>query len=138
MKIGLDFDRVLFDTDSFKEELNDKFPKFGDTYDQAKKDGFYNLEKHAELLDIEQEELLEEMRKCQEYLYSDTEKLDELGEDHEVIIVTRGDPVIQKEKLECSGALEYVDDYEIITEGTKEIFWSMIGGKNWKESIYLD
>ncbi|MFT4892445.1 MAG: phosphoglucosamine mutase [Candidatus Nanohaloarchaea archaeon] len=135
MKIGIDFDRVLFDTDRFKEDLNTEFPRFGDTYDQAKQDGFYNLEKHAEIMEVDQKELLDEMRNCSEYLYSDVGKLEELRKEHEVIVVTRGDPVIQKEKLQYSGVLEYVDGYEIITEGTKEVADIDFLVDDWKEEL---
>jgi phosphomannomutase len=135
MKIGIDFDRVLFDTDSFKQELDTEFPKFGDTYDQAKKDGFYNLQKHADIMGVSEEELLDEMRNCRKHLYSDIEELEKLRDEHEVIVVTRGDPVIQKEKLEYSGALEYVDGYEIITEGTKEVGGIDFLIDDWEEEL---
>lgn len=121
MRIGIDFDRVLFQTDRFKEDLTKEFPRFGETYDQAKKDDFYNMKKHAEIMDVEIEELLKEIRKCSEYVYSDVDVLDRLGEEHEIIIVTRGDPVIQREKLENSGVLEHVDGYQIVTDRAKDV-----------------
>lgn len=135
MRIGIDFDRVLFDTDSFKKDLDEKFPEFSETYDKAKKDGFYNLEEHAKLMDIHEEELLEEMRNCREYLYSDVEKLEKLREENEVVIVTRGDPVIQKEKLECSGVLQHVDGYEIVEEGTKDVAGIDLLVDDWEKEI---
>ncbi|PSG99119.1 MAG: hypothetical protein BRC29_03255 [Nanohaloarchaea archaeon SW_7_43_1] len=135
MKIGIDFDRVLFDTDGFKKNLTEKFPEFNETYDQAKKDNYYNLEKHAKLLGVEEEKLLAEMRKCEEYLYSDVEKLEKLKDKHELIIVTRGDPVLQKEKLEYSGALEYFDGYEIVTDGSKDVRGIDFLVDDWKEEL---
>ncbi|PSH01870.1 MAG: hypothetical protein BRC27_00675 [Nanohaloarchaea archaeon SW_10_44_10] len=83
MKIGIDFDRVLFDTDRFKKNLTEKFPEFNETYNQAKKDNYYNLEKHAKLLGVKEEKLLAEMRKCEEYLYSDVKKLEKLNTERE-------------------------------------------------------
>jgi phosphomannomutase len=135
MRIGIDFDRVLFDTDAFKNELNEKFPEFSDTYDKAKKEGFYNFEEHAKLMDVQEEKLLEEMRKCQEYLYEDLEKLEKLREENDLVIVTRGDPVIQKEKLEYSGVLQYVDEYEIVKEGTKDVAEIDVLVDDWKKEI---
>jgi len=133
VKIGVDFDRVLFDTDGFKKNLTEKFPEFNETYNQAKKDSYYNLEKHARLLGVEEEKLLAEMRKCEEYLYSDVKKLEKLKDKHELLIVTRGDPVVQKEKLEYSGALEYFNGYEIVTDGSKDVRGIDFLVDDWKE-----
>jgi FMN phosphatase YigB (HAD superfamily) len=119
MKVGVDFDRVLFDTDAFKKELNRHFPRFNETYAEANRDGYYNLEKHAELLEVEESEIIETMRDSADYLYGDVEKLSDLQ--YEVVIVTRGDPVIQKEKMEESGVLDYVDDYFIVQEDSKDV-----------------
>lgn len=135
MKIGIDFDRVLFRTDQYKKDLEKEFPDFGETYDQARKEDFYNLEKHAEIMDVDMDDLLEEMGKCREYLYEDIYILEELRKEHEVIIVTRGDPVLQKEKLENSGILEHVDGYEIVTEGNKEVAGIEFLVDDWRKEI---
>jgi hypothetical protein len=52
VRIGVDFDRVLFDTEEFKQYLENEIPDFLDTYGLATGQG-YNPEKHAEIMDID-------------------------------------------------------------------------------------
>ncbi|MFB6203251.1 MAG: HAD-IA family hydrolase [Candidatus Nanohaloarchaea archaeon] len=117
MKIGIDFDRVLFDTDAFKDHLFSTFPDFDTTYDRAKQDGVYDPERHARLMGVEPEEIYRELDRADRFLYSDVEVLKEV--DHRVVIVTRGDQEFQELKLERSGVLEYVDGYIVVQDAPK-------------------
>lgn len=118
MRVGIDFDRVLFKTDKFKEEvLFDEIENFKETYEKV--DGVYSPEKHAEILDIPVEDIMQVLEKASEYLYSDTKLLEK--SEHDFVIVTRGDPVFQEEKLEHSGALNFVEDHVIVKEENKDV-----------------
>lgn len=118
MKIGIDFDRVLFKTDEFKEEiLFSEIDGFKETY--SKIDGVYSPEKHAEKLDIPVERIMESLDKAAKYLYDDVKLLEE--SEHEFVIVTRGDPVFQEEKVQRSGALDFVDDHVVVQDRTKDV-----------------
>lgn len=118
MRIGIDFDRVLFKTDRFKEEvLFEEIDGFEETYSQI--DGVYSPEKHAEILEIPVEDILQILEKASEYLYDDVELLKK--SEHEFVIVTRGDPIFQKEKLEHSGILKLVEEHKIVQEEDKDV-----------------
>ncbi|WEL23980.1 hypothetical protein [Candidatus Nanohalovita haloferacivicina] len=118
MKVGLDFDRVLFRTDEFKEEvLFAEIENFQETY--SKIDGVYSPEKHAEKLGISIEKIMECLDRASEYLYEDIELLRDSN--HEFIIVSRGDPVFQEEKVQRSGALDFVEDHIILQDRTKDV-----------------
>ena len=118
MKIGIDFDRVLFKTDKFKKEvLFSEIDNFQETYSQI--DGVYSPKEHAEILDIPEDKILSCLDKASEYLYPDTELLRESS--HEFIIVTRGDPVFQEEKVERSGALDFVENHVVVQEQNKDV-----------------
>ncbi|QKQ98805.1 hypothetical protein GKQ38_04755 [Candidatus Nanohaloarchaea archaeon] len=118
MRIGIDFDRVLFRTDEFKEEvLFSEIENFQETY--SKIDGVYSPEKHAEKLGISVKKIMESLDKASEYLYEDIKLLEE--SEHEFIIVTRGDPVFQEEKVERSGALKFVEDHVVVQEKSKDV-----------------
>ncbi len=119
LRIGVDFDRVLFDTDAFKQELESRFSRFSETYSRARNEQGYDFRKHAEILGVEPETLLSEMENAEKFLFSDVKLLDKL--DHEKIIVTRGDPQFQRRKLESSGVLKYFSDFFIVQEEPKDI-----------------
>ncbi len=118
LRIGIDFDRVLFKTDEFKQFLEEKMPGFNEEY--IRTGGIYDPEKHAENLGVEREELFELLDYAADFLYEDIGGLEEL-DGHEVFIVSRGDPVFQKEKIERSGADELVDSVEIVEDGDKDV-----------------
>lgn len=118
MRIGIDFDRVLFKTDRFKEEvLFKEIENFEETYEKV--DGVYSPEKHAEVLGIPVEEIMRTLEKASEYLYSDIKLLEQ--SEHDFVIVTRGDPVFQEEKLEHSGVLKFVEDHVVVQEKNKDV-----------------
>ncbi len=117
MRIGIDFDRVLFDTDAFREHLDEKIPGFNDTYP---KNQLYNPEEHAEVLGVDPEKIHETIEECEQFVYPDIEKLEKL-ESHKLILVSRGDPVFQKEKIEESGVKKYFDEIVIVQSEDKDV-----------------
>ena len=121
VKIGIDFDRVLFQTDKFKRHLFKRFEQFEETYDDSVKNGVYNPHVHAELMDTTVEDIFEEIQKTSEFLYDDVSRLQKLQEKFEVVIVSRGDPVFQREKIIDSGVTEYVDDFHIVQDKPKDV-----------------
>jgi len=120
MKIGIDFDRVLFKTDRFKDHLFNRFETFEETYENAVQNGIYRPQRHAELMDTTVEEIFDELKNTSEFLYEDVSRLQKLQESFEVVIVSRGDPVFQREKIIDSGVKEYVDDFHIVQDKPKD------------------
>lgn len=121
MKIGIDFDRVLFKTEEFKNHLFDRFEEFEETYKQAKENGVYYPQKHAELMDTTVEEIFHELQNTSKFLYEDVSKLQKLQNEFEIVIVSRGDPVFQREKIMDSGVENYVDDFHIVQDKPKDV-----------------
>ena len=119
MKIGVDFDRVLFDTNSFKRHLEEKLPGFSETYEIARENNLYNPDKHADILGVEVEQIFEEIESAKNFLYSDVKALEDI--EHEIIIVSRGDQEFQGLKIQESGVLEYVDGFEVVEDGKKQV-----------------
>lgn len=119
MKIGFDFDRVLFDTDSFNEHLkeNVKGLKHVDASPYNENE-VYSPEIHAELCGIPVERIYEAISDTSKFLYSDVSLLNEI--DDEVVIVSRGEKEFQKAKIENSGILKYVEDFYVIEKGAKD------------------
>lgn len=122
MKIGIDFDRTLFDTDSFKEHLEDRFPGFSSTYSQSKENDVYRPRRHAELLDVELEEIFDEMQECSRFLYSDIESLEKLREDgHQLFLISRGEEEIQRLKIKGSDVQRFFEKTAVISESIEEL-----------------
>ncbi|MFB6204548.1 MAG: hypothetical protein ABEJ75_02800 [Candidatus Nanohaloarchaea archaeon] len=118
MIVGIDFDRVLFDTDSFNKYLEDETGLHhveGDVHD---KNGNYDPGKHAELCGIDVEEIYSAMEDLERFLYDDVEKLQQLDS---AVIVTRGAKKFQERKIESSGVLKYVPEYIIVESGSKDV-----------------
>lgn len=119
MKIGIDFDRVLFDTEKFKQHLEEKIPGFDQSYKDARENGLYNPEKHAEILGVEVEKIFEEIENAKNFLYDDIEELENL--EHELIIVSRGDKEFQGLKIQESGVMEHLDDFKVVEDENKQV-----------------
>jgi hypothetical protein len=120
VKIGLDFDRVLFDTDSFNEylkgEVKDLKHVDSSPYNEH---GVYSPKIHAELCGIDVEDIYEKMTDLEKFLDSDISVLESF--DHEFVIVTRGESEFQKRKVEGSGANKYVEDVIVVEKGSKDV-----------------
>ena len=121
MRIGFDFDRVLFDTDSFNKYLKDETGLYhveGSVYDE---NGCYSPEKHAEMCSIDVDTVYEAMDHLNQFLFSDIDDLRKLSKDHELVIVTRGKEKVQRKKVKNSGAQRLFDELFILQEGPKDI-----------------
>lgn len=147
MKIYLDFDRTLFDCDQFLGDLYQiikkyNIPKkvFKDCQILCKKEGFnpHNiLEKVDEISSFNHgiyQDINELLKNTSSYLYSDTISfLNYLKNKHyEIIILTKGNLVYQKEKIINAHIENYYSDL-IITmkhKGNLDI--------DYKNSIFID
>jgi FMN phosphatase YigB (HAD superfamily) len=121
MKIGVDFDRVLFKTDEFNEYLKENTGLHhvdGDVYDDH---DCYSPEKHAELCGIDTEEVFDAIKDLNRFLYPDVDELNRLKPEHELVIVTRGEEKFQKQKIRESGAERLFDRLLIVQEGSKDV-----------------
>jgi 5'(3')-deoxyribonucleotidase len=121
MKIGIDFDRVLFKTDEFNEYLKDETGLHhveADVYDE---NGCYSPKKHAEACGISVEEVFKALKDLNQFLYPDVDKLKRLKQDHELVIVTRGEEKFQKQKIKNSGVQRLFDKLYIIQNGSKDV-----------------
>jgi FMN phosphatase YigB (HAD superfamily) len=121
MRIGVDFDRVLFRTDDFNEYLNEETGLHhvdGDVYDEH---GCYSPSKHAELCGVEVEEIYDVMEDLNRFLYPDVDELNRLKPEHELVIVTRGEERFQKEKIRATGVQRLFDQVFIVQEGPKDV-----------------
>ncbi len=119
MRIGLDFDRVLFDTDSFDDFYKDVEGLYHVESPAPVKHGVYDPEMHAEICGIPKERIWKVFEHdLSQFLYDDIELLDEL--DHELIIVTRGHEKFQKLKIEASGITEKVKEIIVVQKRSKD------------------
>lgn len=120
MIVGIDFDRVLFDTDRFNEALKEATGLHhvdADVYDDR---GNYSPEKHAEACGVNPEKIYSFVEdNVRKFLYPDVKALEDL--DHEIWIVTRGEERFQRAKVENSGIEKLVDDVEIVENGDKDV-----------------
>jgi len=121
MRIGIDFDRVLFDTDSFDEYMKQETEGLhhveADVEDEY---GNYDPEKHARECGIEPGKVWDALKKLEKFVYEDVEKLEELDE-HELVIVTRGNQKFQRTKIENSGVEKFFDKVYTVQQGSKEV-----------------
>lgn len=117
MRIGVDFDRVLFDTPDFKEYLENEIPGFLDTYGLATGQG-YDPERHAEIMDIDPQTIYDTLNyQGGRFLYDDVDELDEWDSEHEVVVISRGDKEFQGTKIENA---ELGFEYFIVTGEAQE------------------
>ncbi|MFB6217372.1 MAG: hypothetical protein ABEJ72_10495 [Candidatus Aenigmatarchaeota archaeon] len=121
MRIGIDFDRVLFDTDRFNDYMKNNIEGLVhvDTspYDEH---GNYSPEIHAELCGIPVEKVYEALEDLERFVYDDIEKLEQLSE-HDLIIVTRGRKKFQETKIQNSGVKNFFDQVVVVEEGDKDV-----------------
>lgn len=108
MRVGIDFDGVLFDVEAFKHDLYERLDDFEATYPDAKQDGLYRPRRHAELMGIEYSELVDVFA-CAADHRRDLDPLTHLSS-HTLILVTRGSRPFQQLKVELTRAGEYFDE----------------------------
>jgi FMN phosphatase YigB (HAD superfamily) len=119
--VGFDFDRVLFDTEKFKDHLFRSIDGFDETYSEAvDENNVYRPKKHAEILDISMEEFWHAVEYADQCLYEDVDKLEQLPGDLRAVIVSRGAQTFQTEKIKKSGILDYVDEFIVVQERAKD------------------
>ncbi|MFB6244924.1 MAG: hypothetical protein ABEJ03_01100 [Candidatus Nanohaloarchaea archaeon] len=120
MRIGVDFDRVLFDTDSFDSALKEKTGLYHVEEDVYDDNGCYSPEKHARVCGIEPEEVYDWVTQAGEFVYNDYRALEDLKENHELVLVTRGHERFQRAKIEASGVERVFDRIEVVKTESKD------------------
>lgn len=118
MRIGLDFDRVLFDTDSFDEYYKKETGLYHVDADVFDQNGNYDPVKHAKICGVDKEKVWNALNDLEKFIYEDVEQLKNLN-GHELVIVTRGNREFQKKKMQGSNIWNYINEYTIIEEGPK-------------------
>ncbi|MFB6159003.1 MAG: hypothetical protein ABEJ95_05100 [Candidatus Nanohalobium sp.] len=121
MKIGIDFDRVLFDTDSFNKYLKKHTGLHHVESDVYDRNGNYSPEKHAEACGIDVEEVYRTAENAQKFIYSDIEELEKLKPKHRLVLVTRGEQKLQEKKMEKTQVKQLFNEVHIIQEGSKDV-----------------
>lgn len=121
MKIGIDFDRVVFDTDEFNKYIKEETGLHHVDAEVHDEHGNYSPEKHAEASDVAIEKVYEVMEEgLEQFLYDDIEMLKDIDR-HSFVIVTRGEDRFQRAKIEASGAEKFFDEIFTIQEGSKDV-----------------
>lgn len=119
MRIGIDFDRVIFDTERFDQYFKDHTDLYHVEEDVYDENGNYSPEKHAEVCGVEINDVYSSLEELGKFVYDDIRSLaDELSE-HELVIVTRGEERFQRKKVEASSVMDIFDDVEFIESGKK-------------------
>lgn len=118
MIVGIDFDRVLFDTKSFKFHLEKRFPRYIETYPADKQ--LYQPSIHAKRMGISVNQLMQEVKASNQFLRSDVSVLDQLVS-HNLVIVSRGDKRFQLTKIEYSGITDVIDSIYIVQTESKSV-----------------
>lgn len=118
MRVGIDFDGVLFDTASFKQYLEREIPGFLTHYNDHRE--AYELEPTDEALGIEISELLSRVDALQDFVINDLDRLTSLAH-HDLILVSRGPHWFQKTKIVNSGVANYMNEVVIVRDESKDM-----------------
>lgn len=120
MKIGVDFDRTIFDTDSFNKLYNSSIEGLEHIEDPSPmRNGVYDPELHAEICNIDPSKIWDFMdQDLGRFVYDDIDILKEL--DHELVIVTRGHEKLQRNKIKSSGVMDFFSDFVVVQEEPKD------------------
>lgn len=120
MILGIDFDRVLFDTDRFNEDLKEATELHhveAEVYDE---NGNYSPEKHAEAAGADTENIYEFVEQnARKYIYPDVKELAKL--EHEIWIVTRGEKKFQEAKIQAAGIENLAEKIVVVEDGSKDV-----------------
>jgi hypothetical protein len=120
VRIGVDFDRVLFDTDSFNEYLKEEVEELIHVETRPYNEhGVYSPEMHADLCGIDPEKIYEALTNLDQFVYDDMDVL--FDSEHEIIVVTRGEIEFQKAKVEATEIAEKAEDVVIVEKGSKDV-----------------
>jgi FMN phosphatase YigB (HAD superfamily) len=154
MKIVLDFDHTLFDTEEFKQALQDRLAMFGVTIDQFNSNyrivkeqlGHYDYQEHLRLLaqeeELDENDLLlsfnEIIGTANEFLFADTieflESLKAISKT-ELYLLTFGQDKFQQAKVEASGIKPYFKEV-VDTIDSKLKFFEK--NKEFQKAIFID
>lgn len=120
MRIGIDFDRVLFDTDAFNEYMKQEVDGLHHVDEEpVDENGNYDPGRHAELSGIDVEEVYSALDDLERFLFDDVHELEEL--EGEKVIVSRGNREFQMMKIRRSGVEKFVDEVVIVEDGSKNV-----------------
>lgn len=109
-RVGIDFDRVLFNTDGFADALKDKFSFEGKT-DAHYPGGLYDIRSHAESSGVDPERVVEfAENSIKDFTFDGLHHFKEL----DAFVVTRGLRWWQELKVRNSGVLSYVDGFIVV------------------------
>lgn len=137
----LDFDGVVFDDQRFKKDFRRVFADHGithrvyeDTYHDAKetRKGTYELDAHlkiiaAEYLTVDHKALRKDIMalavRSRRYVFADAKTFlaDAKKKRHTLFLVSAGDSVFQKEKINASGISSFFDDIAITSASQKSL-----------------
>lgn len=121
MIVGFDFDRVLFQTEKFKQHLFRSLEGFDETYKDALDDNdIYQPKKHAEIMGVSMEEFWHAVEYADQCLHDDVHKIKELPNGFNPIIVSRGAQKFQTAKIKNSGILDYLNEFIIVQNRAKD------------------
>jgi FMN phosphatase YigB (HAD superfamily) len=154
MKIVLDFDHTLFDTEKFKQALQDRMAMFGVTVDQfnynyrivKEQSGYYNYREHLRLLsqadELDENDLLlsfnEIISSANEFLFPDTLEFLEalkLMSDAELYLLTFGQDEFQQAKVEASGIKDFFREVADTIE-SKLLYFDQ--NKDLQNAVFID
>ncbi|MBU1074752.1 HAD hydrolase-like protein [Patescibacteria group bacterium] len=154
MKIVLDFDHTLFDTEKFKQALQGRLAMFGVTVDQFNSNyrivkeqlGHYDYQEHLRLLaqeeELDENDLLlnfnEIVNSANEFLFPDVlnflESLKAISKS-ELYLLTFGQDKFQQAKVEASGIRPYFKEV-VDTVDSKLIFFDQ--NKKLQKATFVD
>lgn len=118
MKIGLDFDKTVFDTGGLVEELPVDLELFKNTFEKVYLSGNYTAERHAQELqdrgkEVSANRIKDVYSKAPNYLK--TEVLEKASSKHCLFMVTRADTKgWQQQKIRAAAAEKYFHDIYIV------------------------
>ncbi|MFB6100616.1 MAG: hypothetical protein ABEK16_05070 [Candidatus Nanohalobium sp.] len=120
MRIGIDFDRVIFDTDSFNEYLKEEVEGLEHVETSPYNEhGVYSPEIHAEICGIDVERIYDAMEELGGFVYDDISDIS--STDHELVLITRGQKYYQKKKIEGAGVEDKFDKTIVVEKGSKDV-----------------
>ena len=109
-RVGIDFDRVLFDTDGFADALKEEF-SFKEKTDAHYPGGLYDIRAHAESSGVDPEKVIEFAESTiRDFTFDGLHHFEEL----DAFVVTRGLRWWQELKVRNSGVLDYVDGFVVV------------------------
>jgi hypothetical protein len=117
MIVGIDFDRVLFDTEAFKEELEAHHPGFLEHYDNNRY--LYQTKPGDDDIPVPVSELEATMSELQPYLIENVEALSK--SDLTFVIVSRGPQWFQRKKISNSNITTYIPRYITVDTEPKDM-----------------